>query len=536
MKFEFTPQLLILILTISVILLLITFSIWIGVYSRRTSKISHDIPVFNSNGVINIKDRTVTIIERNNNRLGEVVTYELDDFIYMLSINPDSKDFRELLKLINNKNTKKKIFEKLNVINPVFPIIIKFTERYRAFSYISVSKHDDAKNIKDINEIIFQIHNHPFIHKKKRINIEMDFLEESITPINDYEIYSNLVKTSKKFLSKGATVIKISSKYKFIDSSKDHAQNIIQVNILKKELAKNKVFSFLGRDGSLYAIAPNDRKKSHYSVWKSWNQKINTIFIRQRKIKYIDFDLDNYNIDTFIIQSRDSKSINEALIFVNLMSHYKRNSYLYNEDDLLEEAKSLNDIAEDLLKKLKDKKPPIRTIEYDIVGRGVKTINEVYIDLPKELLDQILKFSFRHKKDIVENLFDYANKEANKYKAKLTTLTLEMLHISEIRKYIESTKVRPNLYIVINERKRVKQFRDQLVVSAELLREHGIKTIQFITSEDGGNIDIYRIFKSEYILIGKGISESAIISDKIKINIKNIENIKEKETKIINIK
>ncbi len=531
MKDFLQTQLPIIVLFVSAILLLIMFCIWIGVWSRRTNTYCQKLPHNLAQGVIDIEGKSVTIYDLSKNKVNEPKTYELDDFIYMLSINPDSKLFRELLKLINNGNPHKKIIEKLKTVPHSFPMLIEYEPKYRSLSIIGVNHYDEIEN-----EIIFQIENNPFLVKKKKVNIEMDFFEKSIQPITDSEIYSNLIKISKKFLSKGANIVKVSSKYKFIDSQREYMMHVIRINILKNELEKQNVKSFIGRDGSLYAIAPNDRKKSMYSVQRSWSQRINNIFIRQKRTGYLDFDVESFNIDTVITQSRDSRSINEALIYLNLISYNKRNDFEFELDELMFEAKSINTSADELLKRLKEKNGPIRSTEYEIVERGIKSIREVYIDIAREILDPINKFSFRHKKQILELLLAAANRESNKHKTQIVTITIDMLHILEVSKYIETEKIRPNLHIVINERKRVMQFKEQLIATSKLLSENEIRTMQYITTDNGGHIDIYRIFKSEYILIAKGLFENSTISDNIKINVKNIESIKERETKIINIK
>lgn len=519
----------IIVLFISVLLMLVIFGSIIKFISSKIEKDSRRKPVHYAIGTIDIQNKKVMIESISDVRKGDVDIYNIDDFIYMLSINPDSKPFRELLKLINNKSTKKKIAEKISSIPNTFITLIDFSPKRRTLSLINInSNHEDDGYIQ------FQIQNNEI--NPKKTHIDMDFFEESIDPKTDSEIFSALLRTSKNFLSKGATIIKLSPKYTFIESGKDYLLNTIQLTALRRTLAKDNINTHLGRDGSLYAIVANDRKKQMVSVQKNWETKISSLFQKIKFKEFIELNIDEINIDTFILTSKDSKSINEGLLFVNLITDYKRNNWEYDIEDVIYEAIEINKAGEDLVKKLKDKKPPIRVVENKIEERGFKSIHEVYIDYPRETLDLIMKLSFKHKKDIMESLLKFGNKEATKLKDAITTISMDMTLLPEIHKALNNETIRKNLYITLPERERAKHFHKQLVESSRILKEKNIKTIQFIHEYIGGSVEIYRIFKSELVLLMKSLNDTVIISDRLKINLKNIENIKDKETKIINIK
>ncbi len=516
-------------LFIATFIMLLVFYIYIYIVNRKTENSAFKKPIHYSRGSINIDEKKVIIESLSKVREGLVEVYNLDDFIYMLSINPDSKSFRELLKLINNKSSMKNISNKLETIPNSFLTLINFSSKRRSLSQININSNNE-----DFGTIQFQMQSHEL--NPKRSYIDMDFFEEDIHPITDSEIFSNLVKSSKNYLSKGVTVIKISPKYSFVETGKDYLINTVQLNAIKRVLLENNIKSYLGRDGSLYSIAPNDRKKNMNTVQKSWDVKIKSLFQKNRNKDFIELDIDDINIDTFILQKKDPKSINEGILFVNLVSDYKRNNYEYEVEDIIFEARSINASGEELVKLLKDKKPPLRVVENVIEERGVKPIHEVYIDYPKEVIDPIIKLSFKHKKDIIESLLKLGNKEAAKLKDLITTVSIDIATLPEIHKVLASENLRKNLYITLPEKERVKHFNYQLLESAKVLKDNNIKTIHFISEYNGANVEMYRIFKSEFILLLKGLNDSAIISDKLKINLKNIENIKEKETKVINIK
>ncbi len=534
MKFKITPEIIgIISLIISVLLILIVFVLISKYFTKKTDKFSHDMPVHYSNGAIDIRNKKVIIRELSKVRKGEMYVYDLEDFIYMLSINPDSKPFRELLKLINNGSTTKKILDKLNTIPNSFAFIIDYHNKRRTLALVNMNPIDEEELD---NEIHFQIMNNELTTNPAKSHFGKDFLENALVPETDTEIFSSLIKATKRFITKGVTIIKISPKHAFIESEKDYLLNIVQLTTIKRGLEKQGIESHLGRDGSLYAIAANDRRKNFFAVQRAWEIRITSIFAKIKRNEYIDGNFDYLNINTYMTMGKDSKSINEALIFVNLISDYQKRGEDFDYDDLLFEARSINVSADEIVKSLKEKKPPIKSGMHSIIERGVKPINEVYIDYPREIMEPLIKYSFKHKKEILETLYKAALKESTKDKEHPVAVQIDLFSIPEIYKVIETEKARDNLYIILNEKDKIKHFKNQLTTSAKKLKDNGIKTMQLVNDELGGSINLYRIFKSEYILLAKGLNESTILSDKLKMNINNIINNKEKETKIINMK
>ncbi len=532
MKTNLTPETIaLLILIVSTLLLLIVFGGWSKILYKKSNKYSRVMPVHHSKGFIDIKEKTVIIKEISKVREGETHSYKLEDFIYMISINPASKDFRELLKMINSSATDKKIHDKMMATPKSFSFIIDYNDKRRTLSMVNINPYEELDE-----GIHFQMQNNELISNTRKSHIDMDFLEETLSPSNDSEIFSNLVKASKKFLSKGVTVIKISPKHSFIEAGKDYMLNLIQFTTLKRELAKLNINCYLGRDGSLYSIVANDRKKNFVVVQKTWEAKIAAMFPKVKRFEYVDLDIEDLNIDTFITQNKDPKSISEALIYVNLVSENKRKKIEFDAAELIHDAKAINISADEILKALKEKKPPIRKVENPIIERGFKSIYEVFIDYPEEILDPILKFSFRHKREILDLLIKQTNKEATKGKTQNIGVGIDLLMLPEIIKIIETEKLKPNVFLVFKERDRVRHYQEQLEEAIKSLKDNGVKTIQHIHNEHGGNVKMYRLLKPDLILVSKGLNSSIVLSDNLKINLNALENIKEKETKIINLK
>lgn len=514
-------------------LLLLAIFLSIGKFNARlTNKYSKYMPIHNSILNINLEQRVVEIIEISKNRYGEVYTYPIDEFIYMLSINSESKEFRELLKLINNNATTKKIKEKLLTVNKSFMCLITFAERNKSLTMININPEQEFEDV-----ITSQLHSSQIAYfKRKKQALETDFIQGKYLPREDSEIYSEIIKQSKKFLSKGVTIIKISPKYNFVDSNKDYFQLIIQANLIKETLQRNNINFNLGRDGSLYAVVANDRKRNAMSVQRAWTFKIESMLPKPKHKEYIDIDIDAYNIQTYKTSARDSNSINEALIFVNLTSEIKRDGSDFNFGAVTLEANSINETGALIVKAIKDNKLEVKTAEFEIIERGIKSIQEIYIDYPSEVIDAIIKYSFKHKRILLEGLLNACNKVANKSKDKMFMVNIEITNIPEINKYLSTTKLKPNLHLAFVERENINHFHLQITNSIDLIKEKKIKTIQYVLDESGPFVNMYRHTKSEYILIAKGLTEAATLSDMFKINLKNLENIKEKTTKIINIK
>ncbi len=512
-------------------ILLATFLIVIKYNSGMINDYSKYMPIHNTRVEVYIKEKVVRLYEISESRDGENFEIAIEDFIYMISINPESKEFREMLKLINNDASQKKIADKLKTVSPSFISLITFTPKNKSLTLFNVNVEQEFDNV-----ISAQLHSSQVDYIKKKVPLETKFIEGDYLPLSDTEIFNNLNKQSKKYLSKGVTIIKISPKYKYMDSNKDYLLGVIEANLIKEILVKQNLNFNLGRDGSLYGIVPNDRKRNLLTVQKSWVVKMESIMPKAKNLEYIDVKFGDYEIHTYLTSTRDSNAINEALVFVNLVSDLSKDGTFVNSGSVMLEASSIHDVGVEITKMIKDGKLTTKITENEIVERGIKSLSEVYIDYPHEVLDSVVKYSFKHKRTILEGMIENANKEATKAKDKLFFVNIDETSLPEIHKYLTKAKIRENLYISFIEKERVKHFYHQIINSVSLIKEKGIKTMQLVIDESGPYKDVYRFTKSELVVISKGLNNSSILSDQFKINLKIIEEIKEKSTKIITIK
>ncbi len=528
---ELTPMQIVGIIAIILVLLIfvIFFSIVIH-YSSKTNKFIKMMPVYHSEGYIDIVNKQAIIIEVR--RKGEMkqYTYDLDEFIYMISINPDSKPFRELCKIIRNGATKARIKKQMTSLIDIFMFIIDYHDGRRSLCYNNINKNQEFED-----KIYFQINNNELLPEKKS-SVKKDFLDNSLMAISDSEIFTGIHKEAKRLVSKGVTLMKISPKNDFLESNKDYLLNVIQLVNFTKELNDLGVKTFLSDDGSIYGIISNDRKRTHNSVQKLWINKIQSAFAKRKwSIEYMNTDIDDYNINTFVTTSKDSFSINEAMMFINIASEVTRSNGTYNYDVIKTKASEIAESSEFIIKQIKEKKNVIKHNKNVIEERGVKPFHELFLDFPKEFLDPVIFYSFKDKKDILEHIIKEANKLALKHKTDNIGINIDVNSIREIQNIIKTIKIKPNVHILISEPERIRHLKYKLEKVSNLLRENKVKTVQYIKSENGGNINVYRTFKPDYIMLVKGLNDSTVVSDKFKLNLKNIENIKQKEVKIINI-
>ncbi len=512
-------------------IILIVFTSMVLYQAKKTNKYIKNMPIKYYIGKINIPGKYVEIKLMNSiNNEEDVRKYELEDYIYMLSINPDSKPFRELLKLINNNAKKKAIKDKLATIPKLFSTVSESEKNERSLSFVNINPFEEFEE-----EINFQIMRNGLI--KKKTHIDKSFLDESLLPTADSEIFTSMFKQTKKFLTKGITVIKIASKYDFVASNKDYLWNTIQMMSIKKELAKEGITSYINNKGSIYAVVSNDRKKTYNSVQKYWTTRITSLFNKKKaSIEYLEPNLDGIVINTFVSSAKDSNSLNKSLVFVNLASIESRlgNSIWYNQIE--SKSEYINDIGNQMIDSLSDKKPSFKVLENKIVERGVKDLNEVYIDYPKEDIEKVLTHSFKHKNQILDLLVKQTNKEALKEKTKTYGLSIEIEYLPELVKIFDKEKLKSNAFILIHEIENTKHYNYQIIKAINILKEKKIRFIQMINSEHGAFINIYRTVKPEYILLSKGLHSSTISSDKFKLNLNTILEIKDKECKLINVK
>ncbi len=523
------PEMIILSGIVIAILIFFIFSLIIIVISSKTSRFSRMMPTYHSECYIDIEKKIVIIKEVRAFGWKEF-SYELDDFIYMLSINPDSKPFRELLKIVRNGATKQKIKKAIKEVNSVFMYVIDYNDGRRSLSYNIFNKEQDFTD-----KIYFQMSNNELVGEKKS-SIKKDFLDGSLTSLTDSELFLSLSKEAKKFMSKGVTLVKVTPKYSFIETNKDYLLNRIQTMNIKNELLSLGFKSFQGTNGSIYGVISNDRRKSHNSIQKQWNNTISNLFNKKKRSnEYLDANIENYVINTYSITTKDSNAINEALIFINIASEYSIEFGNYSFDEVIEVTKKISKDANHIIEEIREKKPKIKIHKSKIEERGIKPFNEIFLDFSREVIEITLNYSFRDKREIITYLLEQANKASLKIKTENIIANINEKGLKELPIILKDLTLKPNIYIGINEFKKVNHLKYTYIKIAEFLKDNNIKIAQNIKDENGGNIHLYRIFNPEYVILAKGLNDSTVLSDKFKLNLLNIENTKTKETKIINV-
>lgn len=522
---------LIAIFLIVALVIVLVFAFWSKHFSNKSEEYADKTSITYSTGYIDIETKKIFIKEFRRNKKQKNSLYDLETFIYSMSINANSKDFRELLKLINNNSNVDRIKKKLSEVSDNFHFIIDYTIKRRTLVFASINPEEEFDG-----KIHFQLMNNELTRNLSKSHFQKDMLDNGLIPLTDTEIYNRLVKTSKNFLTKGITMVKISSIYPFLSSEKDYILNAVHLVTLQKELLKEEIQTIPSKDGSLYFILKYDGKRNFENSNRYWKTRINGVFSKIKRNEYLDANLRNYNVDTFIASLKDSKTINEGLLYLNLATEYRKRNEKFDYEDLIFEAKSINVSAQEIIKSLKEKNPPIGIDKISIVERGIKEIVEIYIDYPEEIITPIVKFSFRHKRELQMLLISLANKVAAKNKEDIHAILIDIFSIGEVKNLLEDEKIRPNLYMLVKETGKHTYFKRQLVEYISILKEKEINRIQFVKDKNGCSLELYNILEPAYVLISRGVGDEMLLSDNFNINLNMIINNKDKSTKIINEK
>ena len=153
--------------------------------------------------------------------------YSLDDFIYMISITPDSKNLRELFKLIVNERSKGVIEEKMRMLEDV--ILFTFEREGEKKSYAMLFSNPATKNL---DNLYFEMAE-TFISPKDK---EIKIFNNEFSLFSDEKIFNLLYKDIKKISgtnNKRWVITKISYKYNMIPTQKSRKSRIINSNKIK---------------------------------------------------------------------------------------------------------------------------------------------------------------------------------------------------------------------------------------------------------------------------------------------------------------
>ncbi|BDU67657.1 MAG: hypothetical protein TYPL_3100 [Candidatus Tyloplasma litorale] len=483
---------------------------------------------------LNIKTRKIKFIPQNN---GEFKSreYNIEEFIYMISTNSETRNFKDFLKKINNKVDLKVLNELISNLNESILLSISYIDETTTIGVIYINNNSKIVN----GKWKFQIAETKLL---ENTSLDISYFNRGIKEYDDDEIFNLVSKDIKNLKTKGFTLMKIASKYKLVSSTKDFL--ILKLQLLRlSQILENKEFkTYLSEDGSIYVLNQSIRRNNHFLINRVWNNVIRSYFSKKSSNEYIDFKIEDFNIFAIAETRKDKGKINEAFIKLNLI--YKEslnlNKLSYKKiKDIFYKANNLNQESIKIIKLLKDKQPIIRSASYKLKERQPNLIHEFFIDYSIEIIKDIVDYSFRYKKQIIELVLGYSNQKAKtvKFKNDLVAVMLEVSNISLVSKIIPKLgKISENFYIAFaentNDRNDFFSWRN----SAASITKNNCGIIQLIRDEKEGSIKLTRSIKPSYILLSKTFINEKVHSKEISIKLKVFKNTLDKKTKIISIK
>lgn len=515
------------------ILLIITFLVsYYVIYFNFSKKIKiiigKTINLY-SEAFIDVSDRKINFRSIAGFHNQSVKSFSLEEFIYMLSFNPESKNFREFLKLINNRSSIENINKKIKTLESSIPFIITYSNGEKTLSFANINKEKTLSN----GGFYFQL-------TESAINKKSDFTNElfkkKIDYLNSNEIFLSLLTQERKITTKGFTLIKISSKSIKKPSTKGYFLNKLLLIKLSYLLENEKIKAFHYSDGSIYAITKSIKRTNYFSVQKNWKNIISSILNKESEKEYLNLNIDDLNIYVTSDTKKTQNSINEAIIRINLMSDFMIEKELEKDVDvnsLHNKARVVANEAEKLLDSIKsDVSLVVKNSIYNLDDEKNKRIVEFYIDHNVESMKLILDYSFKQQREILEGLIRYANNQASHFSNEIVTIMIDVSNISLFISIISKVSLQNNFYIslvenysTINERTMWKQY-------GENLKNLKCKIIQIIRNEEEISLELTRAFKPKFILLYKKIYNENI-NEEINMSLRTLEINKDKDTKII---
>ncbi len=459
--------------------------------------------------------------------------YKLEDFIYMISLNPDSKQFRELLKLINNKSSNKLIEEKfLSIKNKMIPFIASF-ENKKFLSVASLQEYDKTNKI-----IQIQVSESNITPNKKEEFI--NFLETPIIKYRKDEILSAFSKEVKDIKTKGWNLVKITNVSEILDAEKEYFLNSIQLIKIKILLEKYGYKPMLSHGGELFFLLAGTRKTNNISINRELNNIISSILPTKNKAKLniLNLNIDDLKILSTYENNKNISSLNKAFIKISLLSELENNSIITKKmlKELDEYANELDAQANKLIKEAKDShKKSFIVIEKNISNRGFRNIIEFDYNIPKDRIRELMKYSIRHKNELLKLLIEYANKNSKKYSEDLTSIMINSNDIPLVSKIVSKIKRSKNFYIAIFENSNIYNS-DSYINAINIIKGEGYELIQLIRDVNEGSLNILRNSKPEYVLLIDRMIEQNDLEQKLSVQLKKIELTKPKNTKILKLK
>lgn len=514
-----------------VILILFGFSFFVKKIKQDIEFVKEKMINIRSEVIISVEDKMVYKKIVNNKKGVTTESVTLDDFIYSLSINPESKNFRELLKLIENGSTKVQLGKKLKSIedNKIL-VTLKYSETRASIAVIEM----DAENKEYDKFIKFQLSESFFSFKKKESF--RDILRDEVKFLNEHKMFQAVTKSVKGLKTKGWTVLKIENAYETIPTWKDNLINTMQLIKIKFLLKEEGIESFLSNERALYCIVTSGRNSNPISIYRNWNNKIG-LLLSASKQYYFDISSSEVTVTTANDFVKDSRAINTTLMAVDMLSRLSASDKVNKKviDDINAKTLKIHEDASALLKEAKESKLPIIATEFELKQKTPKGIVEFSLDLPVEDIDVILKNSYQHKRELILLSIKEAMKKSNKYKTKLNTIMFDIKNASIIASLVQNIEPKDNFYISFAQDE-TRYTVEQLNGWFRSMRHKGHKLIQLIRTLDDGSTKIHIAMKPEYILYTKDFSKVEDKEEKININLSKLNTIKKKNVKILNIK
>lgn len=514
-----------------VIIILFGFYYFIRKSKLQIDELAESMINDKSEIIIGVKEKQVYKKSLSNYDSDKVENMNLDDFIYMISLNPESKNLRELLKLIDNGATKTQLNKKYKSLDKHKVIVtLKYSDTKASVAVIDI----DYDN-KTIDEYIkFQLSESFFSFKKKETF--KNILDDPIETLNEHKLFQVISKATKSVRTKGWTLVKIQHKKEMLPTTKDYETNILQMAKIKYLLKQESITSFLSESGALYFVCPSGRNSNHFSIYRNWTSKIQSL-LANNKNYYFDITSDEVLITTANDFVKDSRSINTTLMNVEALSELsasdKNNKKIV--DEVFKTSSEIHREASALVKAMKEGPFPMMKTEYSIIQNSPKAVIEYYLDLPLQTISDITNHSFQHKRDIILLTYKEALKRSKKEKNKITTVMFDFKNLSVLSSALPDASPDSNFYLSFAEDD-TSWNRERFSKQFSSLRSQGHKLIQLVRNLEDGSTAIHIAMKPQYILYTKDFSKVDDPKENIKINLAKLNTVKERQVKILNIK
>ncbi len=518
------------ILTIFILSLVITFLFLLLTTNFLNKKIrinfdnlSNTISEFR----VDIKEKTVFVKRSTKDGQIKKEIYSLDKFIYMISLNPDSKSFRELLKLINNDVEEENLIKKIRTIKNFVSFFINYDNEKKSLAYTRIIL--DGNGISKF--LKFQVFE-SFIHPK---NISNNFLMNKIEYYNDLEIFEKIKKDVLSFRGENWSLVKICLKEKSLITSKE--QLILDIYSLKIKwiLKQQKINSYINNKNEIIFAKPIT-KKTFSNSQKYWVNMINSFFINNKHNDYLDININDFQIISLSEKSKELDVINLLLIFSKLLSESSDKKIIEDHHKFMKlknEAKKISFNSEKLISGLKSGKIEIRNKQMEIVEGESQTIIDYFIDANDQEINDILKYCYKNKMEILNFVINYVYEEAKTQLNNIFTTQFDIYLVDHLIPILENLEKTPNFYITLLEDINVTNYYLYWKNLFNRISSKEFNFIQMIKNIDKHSINFSRSIKPKIILISKNNKYKYDYTFNNNINFNNLNFNKGEKTKLL---